>query len=781
MEGAVRRSAFAPWRPEDEPRVVKSAFRPLPEATLGLRALYLRCNPEFRFFQSVPRRCLTKPSQGVHNNDYDNQHHDYILYVNDTLNDDHGNQFAVLDLLGTGTFGQVVKCRHQQTGDIVAVKVIKNQPAYFNQAWVEINILRMLHRNNGADDTKHIVKFYSHFVFREHLCLVFERLSINLYELLKQNNYVGVSLEMLRNFLSQILQALHVLVRSEVIHCDLKPENILLKALDTAELKIIDFGSACQLHYPVYSYVQSRFYRSPEVLLGWPEYDSKIDMWSLGCVAGELFLGIPLFPGQNEMNMVCRIAEMLGDMPDRFLRRCRHTNKFFNTPTGEFAEGMHIFQLKSVSQYERENNVNLPEWKRFFKEKKLRDIVTTYPHRTPAPHTVEIQLRESLIDLLHGMLRIDPRERWTPAEALQHPFIKGETLPGGQPWVPPSRPRRVMRSRAVVIEPSADGDHNPVDGYYSASAPNFNGRGRLSMNATWGATGQPAAKVLVNPPYQSHPFGAAAYSFGDSEGPLGGPAFAPGSYAPPSTLGTYGMMGSVPGPPQHSRRGPGLVAPGSYGHDARGLMYQPHSSFDSMQHGGPAESPSGVMGRTDTPPLPHTAALRLGNALHVSGSRESLTGSLRMSASRESLGMARVPSVGEMAEDPMFAFGSDDEGLSPAGLPPKQPMHTGSVGSSAALPPPGPRLPQSRSGMYGSPSNSSSRDHAFTRAGNRSPSVQANSVDTLMGEAQDGHRHVRDNGNFGAFASTTDGRVSVQDEASPRECLSRHRHQQRGT
>lgn len=765
-------SSFVPFRPSLSPASPTASpspklpiNSPLTAATVNLVSLYRSCNSQFKFEHLVPRRCLTKPSKGVYNHDWDNSHHDYILYVNDTLADDHGNTYTVLDLLGTGTFGQVVKCRHQSTGEVVAVKIIKNQPAYFNQAWVEISILRMLHRNNYPDQTRHIVKFFSHFVFRGHLCLVFERLSINLYELLKQNNYVGLGLEMLRNFLSQILQALNVLVRSEVIHCDLKPENILIKALDTAQLKIIDFGSACQLHYPVYSYVQSRFYRSPEVLLGWPKYDSKIDMWSLGCVAAELFLGIPLFPGQNEMNMVCRIVEMLGEMPHRFLQFCRHTPKFFNGPrAGYSSHDVHVYSLKPIAQYERETSQTLPEWKRFFKEKKLRDIIMTYPRRTPPPHTDELRLRESLIDLLHGMLKFDPRERWNPAEALQHPFLSGEPLPNGQPWIPPTRLRRVVRSRPVFID-SAQAKEEPgtsADNLYSASAPNFNARGNLAIPSV-------SSRFAPHPPnaFQPHlpqnpqqrqphlyqqgqPHGlhqSPAYAYaGHDYPPQAAHPIAPGSYVPPPAPSMFAPVNFPPVAPLPPQR---HGHPGSYGptlggsHDPRTFLYQPplpHTDIansytqPSQQPSHPASavigSPGGAL--SSTPPVPYAAALRFGSGLHLSASRESLTGSgsLHPSASRESLAMVREASANDLSEDPMFSFGSDDEGFSPsaphsagstAAQPPssmtglQQPMELSpGQGASASLPPPGPRPPTSRtSAAYGNPSTLSSYGYTY--------------------------------------------------------------------
>mmetsp|Transcript_37515 Transcript_37515/g.27667 ORF Transcript_37515/g.27667 Transcript_37515/m.27667 type:complete len:95 (+) Transcript_37515:526-810(+) len=90
-----------------------------------------------------------------------------------------------------------------------------------------------------------------------------------------------------------------IVKQARLIHCDLKPENILFKSQKTLSLKLIDFGSACFEGFAVFQYIQSRYYRSPEILMGLP-YDSAIDMWSLGCIAAELFLGIPIFPGNSE-------------------------------------------------------------------------------------------------------------------------------------------------------------------------------------------------------------------------------------------------------------------------------------------------------------------------------------------------------------------------------------------------------------------------------------------------------------------------------------------------
>ena len=94
------------------------------------------------------------------------------------------------------------------------------------------------------------------------------------------------------------------------------------------QIKLIDFGSACFEGQMSHTYIQSRFYRSPEVLLGLA-YDSAIDMWSLGCVAAELFLGLPILPGVHEHDQLFRIIEMFGETPDWMLDQGTKSNKYF--------------------------------------------------------------------------------------------------------------------------------------------------------------------------------------------------------------------------------------------------------------------------------------------------------------------------------------------------------------------------------------------------------------------------------------------------------------------
>lgn len=138
---------------------------------------------------------------------------------------------------------------------------------------------------------------------------MFDLLGMNLYELIKANDYQGVSLGLIRRFAVQILTALRFMSRHKIIHCDLKPENILLRKPNKSGIKVIDVGSSCFENERIYTYIQSRFYRAPEIILGM-SYGLPIDMWSFGCILAELYTGYPLFPGENEAEQLACIMEV---------------------------------------------------------------------------------------------------------------------------------------------------------------------------------------------------------------------------------------------------------------------------------------------------------------------------------------------------------------------------------------------------------------------------------------------------------------------------------------
>ncbi|KAJ3567577.1 hypothetical protein NP233_g6268 [Leucocoprinus birnbaumii] len=349
-------------------------------------------------------------------------------FLHSTPADSPAIRYLILDILGQGTFGQVVKCQNMKTHEIVAVKVVKNKPAYFNQSMMEVTILELLNKNFDPNDEHHILRLRDSFIHRNHLCLVFELLSSNLYELIKQNQFQGLSTQLVKVFMAQLLDALTVLKDARLIHCDLKPENILLKSqvlLQSPQIKVIDFGSACHERQTVYTYIQSRFYRSPEVLLGM-SYTSAIDMWSLGCIAVELFLGLPLFPGTSEYNQLTRIIEMLGMPPMSMLNTGKQVSQFFDSFevwNSHANQNERKYKLKSMEQYSREHGTNGAAGE------------AVKPSRNSGNEVEkEMANRAAFIDFCQGLLTLNPVTRWTPQQARMHPFITGEKFT--KPFVP---------------------------------------------------------------------------------------------------------------------------------------------------------------------------------------------------------------------------------------------------------------------------------------------------------------------------------------------------------
>ncbi|KAF9960309.1 hypothetical protein BGZ65_012527, partial [Modicella reniformis] len=298
------------------PATGTSPFPPLsPYAALKLYAPYLSMYEraeinDYSQVYYVGQNCRHKKPASVEasnsNFGFDDERGDYLVVNHDHLM----YRYEILDMLGKGSFGQVAKCYDHKTGEYVAIKIIRNKKRFHCQAVVEVKILENL--NKWDPEAKHnLIRMTDHFYFRNHLCIATELLSMNLYEFIKSNSFRGFSLGLIKRFCTQLLQSLELLSKHRVVHCDLKPENVLLKHPTKSSIKVIDFGSSCLENEKVYTYIQSRFYRSPEVILGL-SYNMAIDMWSLGCILAELYTGYPLFPGENEQEQLACIMEIQG-------------------------------------------------------------------------------------------------------------------------------------------------------------------------------------------------------------------------------------------------------------------------------------------------------------------------------------------------------------------------------------------------------------------------------------------------------------------------------------
>ena len=209
----------------------------LTQMTKHIADVYKTCNPQYSPQFCIPQRVLTIPSEGVLNNGMDNAESNLVCHVYTEIECNSKKEkctYTVLDLLGTGTFGQVFRCMKTGSKEFFAVKVIRNKPAYQKQGLCEIAVLELLNNKYDPDDKHHLVRLKDSFQYKGHICLVFELLSMTLLDILTQNQFRGLPLPMVQRFTRQILSALLTLEEANIIHCDLKPENILAVPHTTA-------------------------------------------------------------------------------------------------------------------------------------------------------------------------------------------------------------------------------------------------------------------------------------------------------------------------------------------------------------------------------------------------------------------------------------------------------------------------------------------------------------------------------------------------------------------
>jgi len=352
-------------------------------------------------------------------------------------------QYYVQSELGSAAFSTAYRCVDLNSGkkaedgeiyyDEVCLKVIKNTKDFFDQSLDEIKILELL-RQTGQCSENNILEMKAFFYHKEHLIIVTELLRQNLFEFGKYITEHDEPLYFTRSRLCyiarQCLVALSFVHKLGLVHSDIKPENILLASYSRARVKVIDFGSSCYLTDRQSSYIQSRSYRAPEVVLGLP-YDGKIDVWSLGCVIAEMFTGQVTFQNDSVVSMLSRIEAICGAFPRNMVDEGRQSGQFF-TPTGLLYEKVendddsairmdtstsfndedstagentlyHIFQPKTTTMAERLG----------FDANLLRSKRKTWEEDEKALFT----------DFVSKLLTIDPEKRPSAEEALEHPWI----------------------------------------------------------------------------------------------------------------------------------------------------------------------------------------------------------------------------------------------------------------------------------------------------------------------------------------------------------------------
>uniref|UniRef100_A0ACD6A713 Uncharacterized protein n=1 Tax=Avena sativa TaxID=4498 RepID=A0ACD6A713_AVESA len=311
------------------------------------------------------------------------------------LNSVIAGRYHVTEYLGSAAFSKAIQAHDLHTGMDVCVKIIKNNKDFFDQSLDEIKLLKYVNKHDPADKY-HLLRLYDYFYYREHLLIVCELLKANLYEFQKFNRESGgevyFTMPRLQSIAIQCLESLQFLHGLGLIHCDLKPENILVKSYSRCEIKVIDLGSSCFETDHLCSYVQSRSYRAPEVILGLP-YDKKIDIWSLGCILAELCTGNVLFQNDSPATLLARVMGIIGSIEQAMLAQGRDTYKYFT---------------KNHMLYERNQESSRLEY--------LIPKKTSLRHRLPMAD-------QGFIEFVQYLLEVKPKKRPSALEALKHPWL----------------------------------------------------------------------------------------------------------------------------------------------------------------------------------------------------------------------------------------------------------------------------------------------------------------------------------------------------------------------
>jgi len=284
--------------------------------------------------------------------------------------------YEIQQRVGKGAYGIVWKAVSVETGEVVAVKKIFDA---FQNATDAQRTFREIMFLQELGDHENILKLLDVMKAENNrdIYLVFEYMETDLHAVIRANILEEVHKEYI---IYQLLKALKFLHSGGVIHRDLKPSNLLLNS--DCLLKVGDFGLARSIDRDnvLTDYVATRWYRAPEILLGSQQYTAGVDMWSVGCILGELIGGKPMFPGSSTMNQLDRILELTGQPSDEDLESIQ----------SPFA----LTMLDTLP----------PVTRRSYKE--------LYPAAS-----------DEALDLLQHLLSFNPNKRYSAVDALEHPYV----------------------------------------------------------------------------------------------------------------------------------------------------------------------------------------------------------------------------------------------------------------------------------------------------------------------------------------------------------------------
>jgi protein kinase len=286
-------------------------------------------------------------------------------------------RFEEMEVLGNGAFGIVTKCRDKESGEIVAVKKMKQRYASFEECLQlkEVKSLRKLKHVN-------VVRLLQVFRENEYLYLVFELLGKSLLKTINERTFTETEI---RSIMNQVLTGLAYCHRQGFFHRDMKPDNVCWK---DDVLKIADFGLAREIRSrpPYTEYAGTRWYRAPEIILRAEFYNSPVDVWAAGVIMVELFTGRAPFQGTSETDQIYKIFAVLG------------------TPT----------QRTWPDATRLANRLGLR-----FPSSNPTGLAALVPNASPVA-----------LDFIGQLLRYDPAQRPSAAQALRHEFFRNGDEPG---------------------------------------------------------------------------------------------------------------------------------------------------------------------------------------------------------------------------------------------------------------------------------------------------------------------------------------------------------------
>ncbi|XP_030277908.1 mitogen-activated protein kinase 14A [Sparus aurata] len=296
-------------------------------------------------------------------------------------------RYTALRAIGSGAYGTVCSAIDQKTKEKVAIKKLYRpfqSLIHTKRAYRELRLLRHIQHENviclldvfTPDST--LEKFQTFY-------MVMPFVAQDLGHIMKKRRLTD---RIITYLFYQLLRGLKYIHSAGIIHRDLKPGNLAVN--ENCELKILDFGLARQTESEMTGYVVTRWYRAPEVIFNWMHYSQTVDVWSAACILAEMITGSVLFPGHDSIDQLKKILRLTG------------------TPDSSLVQRM---QSKDAQSYVR----GLPPQKK----KNFREVFSS--------------MEDNAVDILEGMLLLDPETRLTAKQGLSHPFLAEYADPECEP------------------------------------------------------------------------------------------------------------------------------------------------------------------------------------------------------------------------------------------------------------------------------------------------------------------------------------------------------------